>query len=217
MIELRGNPARMTARPGAKRKPPGRRRVSFRDDPRPWARLALSVRRVWQLPALFGSFAVGLLTLGGFDIADMVRYFTGSDADVSNPVLHGFTGLIWSFFGLLALAVALVTAFGKEEIRTGHGLMVHVSSVGPLRFFNEINIAHVRDVRTAGHGEQGDSRIYFDYGEHTLPFGSPQPGETADLGVEFIQRAIAARAGRATSTGGSTRAPRSADREAAGC
>ena len=185
----------MTARPVGHRKPPRRVRVSFRDDPRPWARLALPARRAWQLSALFGSFAVGLLTIAGFNIADVVRYFAGSGGDVSNPALHGFSAIIWLTFGLLSLGVALITVFGKEEIRSGHGLLVHVARIGPLRVFGELDLALVRDVRTAGHGEQGDSRIYFDYSDLTMPFGSPQPGESADLGVEFIQRAIAAQGG----------------------
>ena len=184
----------MTSRPGG-RKLPGRRRVSLRDDPRPWARIELSQRRVWPLTAVFAFFAILLLTIAGFDIAAVVRYFAGSGSDGAGPVFDCFSAILWGSFGLIALAVALMLGIGTQEIRVGHGLMVHIARIGPLRAFNEIDLADVRNVRTEGHGDEGNSRICFDYGDLTLPFGGPQPGESADLGVELIQRAIAARGG----------------------
>ena len=185
----------MTSRPAGQRKLPGRRRISFRDDPRSWASVALPQRRSWPLTALFTFFAVVLLTMTGFDIAAVVRYFTAGDSQFSGPIFDLFSAIIWGSFGLVALAVALMLGIGGQEIRVGHGLMVHVARIGPLRVFNEIDLADVRNVRTEGHGDQGDSRVYFDYGDLTLPFGSPQPGESAGLGVELIQRAIAAGGG----------------------
>jgi hypothetical protein len=179
----------MTAQPSGERKYPGHIRISFRDDPRPWAKLTLPSRRVWQLTAVFAAFGVGLLTVAGFDIAAVARYFTGSGSEFS-PIFEAAGAIIWGIFGLVSAAAALMLGIGTEEIRTGHGFVVHVARIGPLRVFWEIELALVRDLRTAGADEAGLSRICFDYGDVTFHLGSPQPSESADSGVELIQRAL---------------------------
>src|SRR4029079_11814358 len=136
--------------------------------------------RVWQLTATFAVFGVVLPTIAGFDIAAVVRYYAGTSSEFSPPIFEALSAIIWGTFGLVSAAAALMLGFGTEEIRTGHGLVVHVARIGPLRVFWEIELALMRDVRTAGDGEAGLSRIYFDYGDVTFHLGSPQPSESAD-------------------------------------